>query len=244
MTLPVDSFSAPVISQPTISIVLPVYRNRNTLSQLEDRLREVLKREAICYEILFVNDCCPENSLDPLIELSKRDEHVGVLALSRNVGQNRAVVTGLHYTRGEFVVIMDADLQDPPEAITELLAKIREGYAAVFAGRRGHYESSFRLLTSRIFKHLLHFLTSIPADAGLFVILNRQMVKQVLSFQEAEPYVIANIGSAGLPLTSISVDRSPRCDGQSSYSSFKRMKIALPVIGRTLARKWKQGIWK
>ena len=141
-----------LMSYPEVTIVLPVFRNKETLKALHARLGHVMEPLRIEYEVLFVDDVCPEGSLDVLKELIQMDPHVGVLVLEENVGQHRAVMRGLSLARGKAMVVMDADLQDPPEAIPRLLSELQRGPAAVFAGRRGHYESWSRLLTSRLFK--------------------------------------------------------------------------------------------
>lgn len=140
---------------PEISVVVPVYCNADTVSALRERLRQVLESEPLSYEILFVNDACPAESLMALRGLAEGDAAVRVVPLERNVGQHRAVLIGLAQTRGRHVVVMDADLQDPPEAIPEMRRTLMRGYDAVFAGRRGRYESTGRLVTSRVFKTLL-----------------------------------------------------------------------------------------
>ncbi len=114
---------------PTISVILPVYQNAETLEGLHQQLCLVLEPWQP-YELLFVDDACPANSLAVLEELAQRDGNVAVVALECNVGQHQAVLTGLAYSRGESVIIMDADLQDPPAAIPVLLTKLQEGWAA------------------------------------------------------------------------------------------------------------------
>lgn len=173
---------------PEVSIVLPVYRNKDILYQLYRQLYAVLENLRLRYEIIFVEDACPEGSLEVLNELANMDPSVAILIMKKNVGQQRAVLSGLKYARGNMVVVMDADLQDPPEAIPLLLTKLQEGYAAVFAGRRGRYESALRLLTSRIFKWLLHLLVKVPSDAGIFVALNWEMVEKLVAVDEPPFY--------------------------------------------------------
>lgn len=222
---------------PEVTIVLPVFRNRGTLKELYDRLRCVLESNQVPHEILFVDDACPYGSLDVLRDLARIDPRVAVLALEKNVGQQRAVMTGLGYARGEVVVVMDADLQDPPEAIPDLMAELRRGPAAVFAGRRGRYEPPMRLLSSRLFKKLLHLLCGIPTDAGLFVAMSRQMVERLLIWDDPHPFVVGMIGCTGLPVTSVPVERSERLFGRSTYSSWKRLKIGCLAIARV-------SVWK
>lgn len=218
---------------------MPVYRNAETLVELARRLHAVFDAERLSFELLFVNDVCPAGSLAILEALARNDPAIAVLALERNVGQHQAVLVGLAHARGEWVVIMDADLQDQPEAIPLLLAKGRDGFAAVFAGRRGRYESRLRLLTSRLFKRLLHMLCGVPADAGLFVALHRRMVDRLLMMAGARPWVTAMIGCTGLPLVSVPVVRDQRREGSSAYSSWKRVQSGRRALAWVLRWKWR-----
>lgn len=226
---------------PEVTVVIPVYRNRETLRELHSRLRKVFETGRSSYEIIFVDDSCPEGSLAVLEELTRNDSRVATLALEENTGQHRAVLTGLRFARGKATVVMDADLQDPPEAIPFLLSKMKEGFDAVFAGRRGRYEARSRLLTSRLFKELLHLLCGVPADAGMFFAISRQMVERLLAINEPHPFLVAMIGSAGLSMTSVPVVRVSRPDGGSAYSSWKRLKTGCLAAVRVLAWKWNSG---
>jgi glycosyltransferase involved in cell wall biosynthesis len=227
---------------PEVTVVLPVFRNKESLKELYERLLHVMEPNRIEFEILFVDDASPDHSLDVLKELTETHFGVAVLELERNVGQQRAVMVGLSHARGKYVVVMDADLQDPPEAIPVLLTELRRGSAAVFAGRRGRYESSLRLFTSRRFKRLLHYLCGLPPDAGLFVAMNRQMVERLLAFDDPHPFVVAMIGCTGLPTLSVPVERSDRPLGKSSYSFWKRLKVGCLAIGRVPIWKRRQGL--
>lgn len=215
---------------PDVSVVVPVYKNAETLQELYRRLRCVFESRRLSYEVIFVNDACPSGSFSVLKELAENDSRVIVLALERNVGQHKAVLTGLGRARGKCNVVMDADLQDPPEAIPALLGRLQNGFSAVFAGRRGRYESLFRLFTSRMFKVLLHLLCGVPSDAGLFVAMNREMVESLLSFDGQRPFLTAMISCTGLPLTSIPVERVRRFAGSSAYSFLGRLKSGLRAV--------------
>lgn len=215
---------------PEVSVVVPVYRNAETLQELYRRLCCVLESRQFSYEMIFVDDACPAGSLSVLEKLSKSDYGVKVLALEHNVGQHRAVLTGLSHVRGKWTVVMDADLQDPPEAIPDLLVRLQDGFSAVFAGRRGLYESPFRLFTSRLFKVLLHLLCGVPADAGLFVAMNRGMVERLLAFDGKRPFLTAMMGCTGLPLASIPIKRANRFLGSSAYSFWGRLKSCFLAV--------------
>lgn len=214
-----------------LSVVIPVYRNGDTLQELHARLKRVLDAQPCSSRIVFVDDASPDESSAILSELAGSDPRVTVRTLAVNVGQQRAILAGLAAARGgDDVVVMDADLQDGPEAIAALLEKMREGFGAVFAGRRGRFAPSFRMVTSSVFKRILHAMCGVPVDAGMFVAMQARMVRHLLAFPRPGPSVLAMIGCAGLPLASIPVPRSPRRDGRSGYSSWKRLKIGVLSI--------------
>lgn len=207
-----------------ISVVVPVYLNEESLVELHARLTSVLAVED--RELVFVVDASPDGSRALLEELAARDATVRVAALERNVGQQRAILHGLALSQGKVVVVMDADLQDPPEAIPTLLAASSRA-AAVFAGRRGEYESRGRLATSRLFKRVNHLLCGVPADAGAFVLMSRPVVECVLGLRGPPPVLTSMIGLAGLPTVSVPVERAPRPEGRSAYTAGDRVRAGL-----------------
>ena len=200
--------------QPAISVVLPVYRNRAALETLHARLAVALAGVAGGFELLFVNDDCPEGSLSVLRRLADRDARVRVIGLDRRCGQMGALRAGIAAARGRTIVTMDADLQDPPEAIPRLIAALDEGgCAAVYAGRRGRYESSRRLVSSWVFKHAISLVTGMPADAGSFVAMRREVADRILALPDRAPYLAGAVAWAGGHVTSVPVERAPRRDG-------------------------------
>lgn len=222
---------------PDITIVVPVYRNAASLRELRDRIFRAC--EGLAVEIIFVDDACPEGSLAVLRDLAESDPQVVVVALERNVGQHQAVLTGLAHARGRAVAIMDADLQDPPEALPVLLARLQAGCAAVFAGRLGRYESTIRLATSRLFKWTLHVLAGVPVDAGIFCLLSRKMVDRLLTMPAGRPSVLAMIGCTGLSHASVPVARAdrPAAQGRSAYNTRGRAASAWRAV--TWVVRWK-----
>ena len=225
------------LSRPEITVVVPVFQNSRTLPEIYKRLVITLDSYSLPYEVLFVDDACPEGSIEVLKNLAEKDQKVGVIALERNVGQHRAAMTGLRYALGKWVAILDADLQDPPEAIPLLLDRLRAGYAAVFAGRRGLYESPFRLLTSRLFKLALHLVAGVPRDAGIYMVMTRQMVDRLLAFPESRPFLLALMGCTGLPLSSIPVERAKRPIGTSAYTFWQRVRVGFAALSWAIC--WK-----
>jgi glycosyltransferase involved in cell wall biosynthesis len=223
---------------PLVSVVVPVYKNANTLQELHEELSRTFSNLGLECEMIYVDDACPEGSLAVLEELARSDPRVGVIALEHNVGQHFALLTGLRFARGDQVVTMDADLQDPPQAIPALLEKLQSGYAAVFAGRRGRYQSPLRLVSSRIFKYLLHRIVGVPRDAGAFVVMDRAVADRLLTFGVEKPFFVSLIGFTGLPVTSIPVPRSRRPRGESAYSGLERLRTGLEALRQAFL--WKR----
>ncbi len=237
--------SRAAIGDSALSVVIPVFRNAATLRGLHERLTESLRPFRGDYELLFVNDACPAGSPAVLRDLAAADPAVEVIDLPDNIGQHAAILAGMRQARGARVVVMDADLQDPPEAIPDLLARLDEGYDAVFAGRRGEYEASLRLLTSRLFKALLSWVSGLPADAGAFVALNRRTAAAVLAFRPRAPFVPLLVGLAARRVMSYPIERSRRAVGPSAYSGFQRFRLGILALSWAMtwrflppARRW------
>ncbi|HSX04666.1 MAG TPA: glycosyltransferase family 2 protein [Rhabdochlamydiaceae bacterium] len=221
-----------------LSVVIPVYGNSSTLNPLYLQIKNVLETHQIFYEVLFVNDASPDDSKEVLAQLTQRDPRIRMISLSQNLGQNRAVLKGLEESLGERVVVLDADLQDPPEVIPSLLFALDEGADAVFAGRRGKYESWVRLLGSRGFKWLLHKIAKTPIDAGLFVALDRSVVSSLLKMSRISSYLVGMIGFAAKNIRSIPVVRNRRAEGFSTYSCAQRIKLGSKALYEMLSLKW------
>lgn len=236
----------------TLSVVLPVYGNALNLRPLHARLTAALAALpamaptiGTAWALIFVDDACPFGSGAVLHELAAADPCVTVISLPQNVGQHRAILAGLRAARGTWTVIMDADLQDPPEAIGALLHAAETGPVnAVFAGRRGRYESWPKLLTSRLFKAVQSLAAGVPRDAGLFVLIDARLRSRLLAMAAeplmvgVPPSIVAMIGCAGLPLRSIPITREARTAGESTYTPVLRMRSARRAIGWALRWKW------
>lgn len=201
-----------------VSVVLPVYRNRPMLDELHRRLTAALAGGGLPYELIFVDDACPDGSGAVIEELAARDPRVRWRSLTRNVGQQRAAWLGLSAARGAWAVVMDADLQDPPEAIPALLSAATPGVDAVLAAWKGRYEGKGRLLTSRVFKILREKLTGYPRDAGMFLALRRPLVEEILRNDVPHPFLPSLVGLSGRHFVTVRVERAPRSSGESAYS--------------------------
>lgn len=216
-----------------LSVVVPVHGNAATLPELHRRIRAAAG--SLRLQLVLVDDASPDRSRQAIAGLAERDPGVEPVLLERNVGQHAAVIEGLRRARGTSTVVLDADLQDPPEAIPELLGAAGGGVDVVFAGRRGRYESRLRLLTSRLFKRTLAVATGVPPDAGMFFVANRSAVDALLRMNGAPPFVVAMIGRAGLRTRSIPVERQP-ARGASSYTAAMRVRSAMRGLRWSIRR--------
>lgn len=213
------------MTRETVAVVVPVYRNEDTLAELHARLDAALAGERVGF--VFVDDGCPGRSGDALAALASRDPRVQVVSLAANGGQHRAILAGLARVDADWTVVLDADLQDPPEAVPLLLTRARDGDVdAVFGGRYGRYESPLRLLTSRAFKRTVALLTGLPRDAGLFMVLHRRLVGRLLALDGPEPFVTAMIACTRARTISVAVERAPRPSGRSAYGAVDRLRVA------------------
>ncbi len=219
-------------------MVVPVYRNAPTLAQLCDQLKAALIPLGSSFELLFVNDGSTDNSAEILARLAREHDEVTVLDLSRNMGQQIAILCGLAEASGRSCAVMDADLQDPPSALPLLLAARGPSVQAVFAGRRGRSASFGRHITSGLFRNLLHLLTGLPHDAGMFVVMERELVDGVLGFPTEHPWITSMIGCLGASCAIVPVKRMSRPIGRSSYTSLARVRAAITGIRCVLAYKF------
>ena len=216
---------------PELSVVVPVYRNRQSLAALAARVRAALT--PVCtYELVLVDDACPDGSGQLIEELAASDQAIVPLYLPANRGQHRAVLAGLAVASGSYCVIMDADLQDPPEELPVLLDRASAGDVdAVFAGRTGRYESRWRLLTGRAYRRLLSALLPLPRDGGVFVLLSRDAVERVLALRGPAPAVVAMIGCTGVRAVSVPVERAQRpATSTSAYTEMMRLVSAFRAL--------------
>jgi len=187
--------------------------------------------EGRAWRLRLVDDASPDASLAVARRLAAASPHIGVTALATNGGQHRALLRGLADEDGAGAwVCLDADLQDPPEAVPALLDRLAAGdVGAVFAGRRGAYQPATRLLTGRLHRAVLARLTGLPSDAGAFVALGPQARHALLRLWP--PSIVAGIGAAGVPVVSVPVARSTRPTGASAWTPAAR----LAQSARTLA---------
>lgn len=214
----------------TISVVIPVFNNRETLVELCERIRRTVESRGRALELILVDDCSRDGSWQVIAGIMRTSPAcIVAVQTPRNLGQHRAILVGLQHARGEWCAVLDADLQDAPEAIAHLL-QAAGGYDAVFAGRRGRHQGFVRLWTGRLYRALLAALSGVPLDSGTFCVLRRDGVQRILALPVSTPSVIAMIGLARLRSTSIPVQRDQRPAGQSAYSTRLRLHLAWRMV--------------
>ncbi|HNQ67941.1 MAG TPA: glycosyltransferase family 2 protein [Bacteroidales bacterium] len=217
-----------------ISIVLPVFNEQNNLEQLYLELVEVLKKMSIKdYEIIFVNDGSMDNSLELVKEFSHKNKNVKYIDLSRNFGQQIAISAGIEKSSGRYVVIMDSDLQDPPEVILDLYSKAKEGFDVVYATRKKRKgESAFKKMSATAFYRILRSITrcNIPVDAGDFRIISSKVANILNNMPEQQKFLRGQIAWVGFKQTSIEFDRDSRKSGKSGYSTARMFSFAIDGI--------------
>lgn len=217
--------SAPVV------VVVPVYRNAGTLEELAERVHATLSggwtRD---YRLLFVVDSSPDDSWSTVCNLAVRSPRIGGIRLERNEGQHTALLVGLSSLRAEFYAIMDADLQDPPELLKDMVERARSRRATVFAGRKGMYQSWGRMLTSRAFKWLLGVWVGLPANVGTFLVVPDAVLQSMLRLNVRHPQVVVMARHCSHSWSLVPYRRGARPNGRSAYSTRGRVRAALRGI--------------
>lgn len=218
---------------PDISVIVPIHNEEDNIPLLYARLRTVLQEMGLSFELLFVNDGSRDNSLAAIQTLAAQDTAVKYIHLSRNFGHQVAVTAGLDHCRGAAAVIIDADLQDPPELIKDLYAKLKEGYEVVYAKRRSRKgESALKKFTAKLFYRMMRRMTqiNIPLDTGDFRIIDRKIIEVLRQMPEQNKFLRGQISWAGFRQTFVEYDRDERHAGATSYTYRKMFKFALDGI--------------
>jgi SAM-dependent methyltransferase len=216
-----------------LSVVVPVHGNGATLVELHDRLAVTVAPRT--WELLLVDDDSPDDSVDVAAALRDTHPEVELIALPTRQGQHGAVLEGLKAARGHVTVVLDADLQDPPEAISTLLPRIAAGADAVFAGRRGAYEARGKLLTSRATKRTLHTITRgrLPIDAGMYFAVTRDVRERLIATCRTGDYLPVAVAHAAARVESIPVERVAVVR-TSAYTPRRRAGVALRAVHTTV----------
>ena len=217
-----------------VSILIPAYNEEEVLYTLYDRLENVInKLNNYEFEVLLINDGSKDNTLNILRELRKRDKRMCYINLSRNYGKETAMIAGLDYVTGDCCIILDADLQDPPELIEEMLKYWEQGYDDVYAKRKSRAGESFmKKFTSSLFYKMLQKSTRIPIqkNTGDFRLLDRRCVDALRKFRESERYTKGMFSWIGFNKKEILFDRDPRVAGSTKWNYWKLIDLAIEGI--------------
>jgi dolichol-phosphate mannosyltransferase len=219
--------------RPELSVVVPCMNEEAVLSETNHRLVEVLDQITPSFEIVYVDDGSTDATAELLRGLQRNDERVRVVRFSRNFGHQVAITAGLEHARGNAVVIIDADLQDPPEVIREFFSKWLEGYDVVYGVRtQRDGETAFKLWTAKVFYRLINRLsnTAIPLDTGDFRLMDRGVVDALLSMPERDRFVRGMVSWLGFAQVAVPYQRAERFAGTTKFSLFKMLRFAMDGI--------------
>lgn len=216
-----------------LSVIIPIYNEEGNIPALFERLNSVVSKMDVEKEFLFVNDGSRDNSIALIKALAAKNTFVKYIDFSRNFGHQVAVSAGLDKASGDAIVIIDADLQDPPELIIEMFNKMQNGFDVVYAKRRARKGESFlKKFTARMFYRILGSITSvsIPVDTGDFRIMSKQVADIVKSMPEKEKFLRGQISWVGFEQTFVEYDRDERQAGETGYTYSKMIRFALDGI--------------
>lgn len=217
-----------------ISLIVPVYYEEKVVNECYKRLTEVLQNlENYDYEIIFINDGSKDRTLELLEEIASKDNKIKILSFARNFGHQAAVTAGLKHISGDAIVIIDADLQDPPESIPEMIKLWEEGNQIIYGKRKTRKgESAFKILTAKMFYKTLNALSDveIPKDTGDFRLVDRQVVDVINTFPEHNKFLRGLWSWVGFKQLPYEYERKERFAGKTKYPLKKMVKLAADGI--------------
>jgi dolichol-phosphate mannosyltransferase len=219
--------------KPVFSVIVPVFNETGCLDELHRRVKEVMEQTEDTWELVLIDDGSTDGSTEIIRKFAKEDPHVRPVIFARNYGHQLAVTAGMDYSRGDAVIIIDADLQDPPEVMLDLIAKWREGYEVVYAVREEREgESWFKLFTASLFYKVIYKITDIkmPMNAGDFRLLDRKVVNIMNSMREHQRFLRGMSIWTGFKQIGVPYKRAARYAGSSKYPLKKMIKLALTAI--------------
>jgi len=216
-----------------LSIIIPIYNEEGNISELYNRLKKTIKPLKINYEIIFINDGSTDNSLLEIDKINDLDENIFFINLSRNFGHQVAITAGIEKCNGDIAVLIDGDLQDPPELIEELYNTYKKGYNVVYAKRKKrHGETILKKITAKLFYKLLKKITviNIPIDTGDFRLIDRLIIDHLKRMPEKNKFIRGQIAWLGFKQTYVIYNREKRKYGNSGYTFSKMLELALSAI--------------
>lgn len=218
---------------PLISVVVPCYNEEAVIEKTHERLSGVLEEERVKFEVIYVDDGSQDRTLDLLHELHGQDSRVQIVSLSRNYGHQVAITAGTEHARGDAVVVIDADLQDPPEVIPRMIEKWREGVDVVYGKRKQREgEGAFKRWTAKGFYRFINWISSveIPLDTGDFRLMDRRAVEAFLEMPERDRFVRGMISWLGFDQEPVEYERAPRHAGETKYPLSEMVEFATDGI--------------
>lgn len=222
-----------MINQPIYSLVIPIYNEEENIMEMYRRLHDVMEQLDGDVELILIDDGSRDRSLSMMRELHHRDNRVHYLSLARNFGHQIAVTAGLNFVQGKCIIVMDADLQDPPELILTMIEKWHQEYQVVYAQRISRQKESWlKRLTAYLFYRILRRLAKvdIPVDTGDFCLMDRQVVDILNSMPERNRYIRGLRAWVGFRQTSVLFERNPRFAGDVKYTFGKSLSLAIDGI--------------
>ena len=220
-------------SKPTYTIIAPIYNEIDNIQALYTRVCEVMDSTGESWEFVMIDDGSSDGSTDAILELKKKDHKIVPVIFARNFGHQLAVTAGLDYSQGDAVVIIDADLQDPPEVILDLIQKWKEGFEVVYATRsKREGETWFKLFTASAFYRLIQRITDInlPMDTGDFRLLDRKVVDVMGGMREKHRFLRGMSVWVGFRQTGVEYERAERLAGETKYPIKKMFRLASDAI--------------
>ncbi|MEP7137661.1 MAG: glycosyltransferase family 2 protein [Chloroflexota bacterium] len=217
----------------TYSIIAPIFNEKENLPELQRRVSEVMDSTGEPWELILVDDGSTDGSTESIRDLAKKDDHIRPIVFARNFGHQVAVTAGLDYSRGDAVVIIDADLQDPPELILEMIKKWKEGNEVVFAVRAEREgESWFKLLTASLFYRIIYRITDvkIPLDTGDFRLMDRKVVNVMNQMRERHRFLRGMSAWVGFKQVGVEYKRAARVAGETKYPLRKMFRLAINAV--------------
>ena len=215
------------------SVIIPMYNEEEVIEHTYERLKEVMDQTSEPYELIFVNDGSRDRTVELIEMISQFDSHVRLIDFSRNFGHQIAISAGMDYAQGDAVIVIDADLQDPPEIILQMIEKWKEGYEVVYGKRlKRKGETLFKKLTAKLFYRLLRSMTNvdIPIDTGDFRLIDRKVCQVLRGLKEKNRFVRGLISWIGFRQTSVEYVREERFAGETKYPLKKMISFALDGI--------------
>ena len=217
---------------PKYSLVIPVYNEEANLQELNSEIKQVMSKLNESYEVIYINDGSRDRSLLVLRDLVKKDKNIKFLSFSRNFGHQAALTAGLDHAKGQAIISMDSDLQDPPQLLPEMIKKWKQGYEIVYARRKRRHDSFFKKYTALAYYRLLNKFSEvkIPRNVGDFRLIDRKVLDELKGMREKARYLRGMVAWLGFRFTFVDFDRPERKNGKTNYTLTKMARLAMNGI--------------